>query len=494
MRNFNVENNDINTNLVYQLQQEEKLDMVALEMIQRNKIQGLLDMVYTQNNSDKLLKYNITSKITLEQILERSINKQTIVKCFINIINTIILAEDYMLEQNAFLMESSKIYVNIGTYDIGLIYLPLKNNNKEVSLEMFFKNIIFTSKFDQSENCEYVAKIISYLNAPVFSLNNFKTFLYELIGENQRENINTQKEIHNVEMYNTEMQKDKEKEVKTIVDVFSDSKNSVNPVNVKAVEQINNTKSSLDIPGSTVKSMIPPMQNGGNIPQISVTGNNQQKNVKSSKKGGLFGGFGKKNKEQKKAPVQNDNVQIRIPDIPNNSIQNNSIQNNSVQNNNMPDRSLPNDRLSTNNSINVQTDIVQTNRMSGFGETTVLNQRNTGETTILSSNMQNSIQSSDNKKAYLIRQKNGERIFIDKEIFRIGKEKSYVDYFISDNTAISRSHANITKKDDRFYVKDTNSKNHTYVNGKIILPDTEVNLESGYKICLADEEFTFQIE
>ena len=41
-----------------------------------------------------------------------------------------------------------------------------------------------------------------------------------------------------------------------------------------------------------------------------------------------------------------------------------------------------------------------------------------------------------------------ERIVITKDIFKIGKEQSYVDYWVSDNSAVSRSHANIIKKEN----------------------------------------------
>ena len=44
---------------------------------------------------------------------------------------------------------------------------------------------------------------------------------------------------------------------------------------------------------------------------------------------------------------------------------------------------------------------------------------------------------------YLIRSKNQEKISVDKEVFRIGKEREYCDYFVSDNNAVSRNHADI---------------------------------------------------
>lgn len=77
-----------------------------------------------------------------------------------------------------------------------------------------------------------------------------------------------------------------------------------------------------------------------------------------------------------------------------------------------------------------------------FGETTNLDMLRKGGTTILNPSMRDLQMISPN----LIRVKTNEKIIINKPVFRIGKEKSYVDYFVSDNTAVSRSHANIVTR------------------------------------------------
>lgn len=86
-----------------------------------------------------------------------------------------------------------------------------------------------------------------------------------------------------------------------------------------------------------------------------------------------------------------------------------------------------------------------------------------------------------------------ERISITKNSFYIGKERSFVDYFIADNPAISRSHANIITKNGEYYIVDTNSTNHTFINGEMIPSGVEIKLESGCEIMLANEKFDFQI-
>lgn len=125
-------------------------------------------------------------------------------------------------------------------------------------------------------------------------------------------------------------------------------------------------------------------------------------------------------------------------------------------------------------------------KAGNFGETTVLGVGSeAGETTVLGTSQAQII------KPYLLRIKNNERIELNKPVFRIGKERSYVDYFVSDNTAVSRSHANIINKDNEFYIVDTNSTNHTYVNGSMIQSNVETKIEHGTKIRLANEDFEF---
>lgn len=123
-----------------------------------------------------------------------------------------------------------------------------------------------------------------------------------------------------------------------------------------------------------------------------------------------------------------------------------------------------------------------------FGETTVLGGGAIGETTVLDMTPPVKID-----KPYLLRVKNGEKIYVDKSIFRIGKEKSSVDYFIGDNPAISRNHASIICREGTYYIADLNSTNHTYVNGEKLAGNVETKLDQGAKVRLANEEYEFRL-
>ena len=86
-----------------------------------------------------------------------------------------------------------------------------------------------------------------------------------------------------------------------------------------------------------------------------------------------------------------------------------------------------------------------------------------------------------------------EEIRLDKPVFRVGKEKSCVDFFIADNNHISRSHADFTTRDGRYYVTDLNSKNKTYLNGRMLVATVENELRDGDQLRLANEDFVFHI-
>ncbi|MFR2187584.1 MAG: FHA domain-containing protein [Ruminococcus sp.] len=140
------------------------------------------------------------------------------------------------------------------------------------------------------------------------------------------------------------------------------------------------------------------------------------------------------------------------------------------------------------NSIREKSKTRKDNTQGLSDGTTVLG-TNPGETTVLGSE-----ELETPNYPYLIRCKNDEKIMVNKPIFRIGKEKKYCDYFVVDNNAVSRSHADIITKEKRYYIIDLNSTNKTYVDGRAIAIEKEVEIFNGTKLRLANEDFVFYID
>lgn len=95
--------------------------------------------------------------------------------------------------------------------------------------------------------------------------------------------------------------------------------------------------------------------------------------------------------------------------------------------------------------------------------------------------------------ASLYRVSTGESVPINKPVFRVGKEKSCVDYFVDNNDKISRNHADIITRGQKYYVMDLNSTNHTYINNQLLSAQFEIEIEDSNTLVLANEEFIFHI-
>ncbi len=122
---------------------------------------------------------------------------------------------------------------------------------------------------------------------------------------------------------------------------------------------------------------------------------------------------------------------------------------------------------------------------AGVGETVVVNNHQVG--------LQPGITGQIGTKPipHLVRKNTGEIINITKPEFSIGKSKTKADYAIENNTAISRVHCIVVQKDGVNYIKDNGSTNHTFINGIQLEPGKEVLLKNKTIIRMGDEEFTF---
>ena len=123
---------------------------------------------------------------------------------------------------------------------------------------------------------------------------------------------------------------------------------------------------------------------------------------------------------------------------------------------------------------------------AGAGETTLLNDEGAGETTILGGG------NAGVPSGILMNLKTGDRIVINKPEFAIGKERSRVDFCISDDSSVSRLHLKIRVRAGVCYVVDMGSKNGTYLNGARLTPNEENVIRNGDRLKISQLEFEFR--
>lgn len=557
---FTYENQGNNTYLVYKIGASDNVDTMSLGMITNNKIDGIVPTLFTQSDTDRFIKYNISAKVSAKEFLSGVVNKKRLLGVFISVLKAIKSTEEYMIDARSLLIDLEHIYVDVSKCDAMLVCLPLVRQNESVNIPMFFKQIMFSTQFDQNENCDYVAQIINYLNStPVFSVDAFEKLLMDIDADNL--NIAASKAVAGQQKPVQPQSQSQSQQPKPMQPAMNQLKNTQVQTNMPSQGKMQSQRET-----QSANNVVQPNQVNFAVPNMNPQNQNRINNnvqmgtnisgtyveTTSEKQMSMFGlltHYSKENKQiyerqkaQRKAqkeaekngaamPGQNvkaSNASFAIPGQPPQQrpqsaqaqpqpVMPQQPQQQFVQpqrqftQSNLPQRQFaqpqpmpqaqqkpvqqvqpqPVQNQNTNTGMtgnpSVPPQILENMTKAGnFGETTVLGVGSeAGETTVLGASQAQII------KPYLLRIKNNERIELNKPVFRIGKERSYVDYFVSDNTAVSRSHANIINKDNEFYIVDTNSTNHTYVNGSMIQSNVETKIEHGTKIRLANEDFEF---
>ena len=181
---FSYESQGTHTYLVYTVAEDDAIDTMSLGMLTNNKIHGLAHALFTQMNTAKFIKYDVTAKISVRQFFTGQVNKKRLIGVFKGIVDALLSTEDYMIDINSILLDLDYIFADVSTCETTMICLPIISDDlSNVDFCGFFKNIMFTTQFDQSENCDYVARIINYLNGSIgFSLTDFKALLDTIGG------------------------------------------------------------------------------------------------------------------------------------------------------------------------------------------------------------------------------------------------------------------------------------------------------------------------
>lgn len=486
---FTYENQGINTFLVWKMEEKDVLDELIKGMAENNEIAGLLPLTFSQNNRERYIKYNISSKVTLKQYLSGIVSKSNFINAMLSLVNAILELDDYMIEKEKLLLDMEYIYINVGTAQVGLAVLPVENVSEETDLAVFFRNIMFHVQFDQNENGNYIAAVLNFLNnGNPFSMTDFKKLLEEQLGEKKggAESVIEKVESKKVEAPQSMAFHATQQPLAFQQPVASNV--SQQPATFSASQQ----PATFQVPQQPAAAPVAGAQPSKKKDKFSLFGKKKKEPEPKVKK--------EKNKKKGKSPAQQPVFQGSFA-IPGQAAENVSSPQNGISQqpvapaqqfgvSQQPAAPAQQFGISQQPAAPVQQPVMPQQPVMqevnmNFGETTVLTQA-AAETTVLAANMTGA-----ELKPYILRKKNNQKAFINKNEFRIGKEVNYVDFCIMDNSAVSRSHADIITRNGAYFIRDNNSLNHTFLDGRQLQGGVEVQLENGVKFKLADEDFEF---
>ncbi len=509
MGNFTYENQGAYSFLVYELGPEDQIDSLSLGMITNNKIPGISQAVFTQMDEKKFIKYNVSAKVSVDQFFLGTVNRRRLLGVFASLASAFISADDYMIDSSTLLLDMKYMYADVRSCAAVLICLPILAEAKApLDLHAFFKNIMFSTQFDQSENCDHIGQILNYLNGSAqFSIVEFKALLDRLLETSGTPTLTPSAPAAQAVP------------VPTVTVVQAQVAPATNPAAAPQVVAAPQPTSVAPVQAAPIAAPRTPAPAPAPRPQTAQTAAQpvpqlapgekeislfyllqhynkdnaaiyeRQKAIKKAQKAAGKPVSAPAPAKPGKAPasVPTAAAPFAVPGRPSPVAPAAPVSGGAIP------VATPVAGSAIPSVAPIQPIMIPREEMqqapASFGETTVLGGGSSpiGETTVLG------VSPTAEPTPYLIRAKNNERIAITKEIFKIGKEKGYVDYLVSDNGAVSRSHADILRKDGKFFIQDNNSTNHTFVNNRLIPSNTPTQLDDGCTIALGNEMFRFEL-
>lgn len=161
-----------------------------VEMIANNRFRYILPFYVKRMDDAAVFCYNITSRLSLSQFLQkRKIKRNDFLTILLNIGRALLDCRNYLLKDRCFILDMEYIYINPATLEISMAYMPVKNRGdaclrfKKLVMDM----IMHTADFDECAADNFIQRILGYAKSESFSAAGFQKLLKELAARDLQE-------------------------------------------------------------------------------------------------------------------------------------------------------------------------------------------------------------------------------------------------------------------------------------------------------------------
>ena len=173
---FKKNTTDKGIELIYEIDENEKLDNVSIGMMKNNDIEALFPVDMITNDTKTQLKYQVGKSKSLNEYITEELTKEELLAVFENICKGMSCIEEYMLLEDQVILENDYIFVEGN--NIRLILLPVYNRRNNVSINAFFKNLLLDMMVNNEKAAYFASDITKQLSQEEsFSYDNFLNML-----------------------------------------------------------------------------------------------------------------------------------------------------------------------------------------------------------------------------------------------------------------------------------------------------------------------------
>ena len=180
---LNFENTSKGSYFVIGMAGDEKIQELQVEQLNSNSFPGILKFNLHYKNDLTYLYYNITSKIGLEQFLnKRKLKKEEFINIIQAIAKTLIKSQNFLVYDKNMIIDKKFIYINSSTQEIFLTYLPvdIETDILKDYRDFVMDLIMRAADIDESGSDNYLQRILTKLKSEDFSIESFNKLLCEI--------------------------------------------------------------------------------------------------------------------------------------------------------------------------------------------------------------------------------------------------------------------------------------------------------------------------
>lgn len=537
---FKVRNIGSEKYLSYILNDDCEFDEELLDYLEENKIPELIDIIYEEDDENDYLTYNVTGRTTIDALLSNTVNAEKILGIVRGVASGIVNLRDLGIPASYVILHKGFTYVNPVTYDVGMLCVPVEADaNINAEFRTFVKDILTSVKYDDSEDCNYVARLLNLLNTDKFTVRNFYSQLTELMesaGMQVEEKFldidgdisvsqSTVDTSPDTSMDDLPEYKDvsfgeddgSEEEDDTVADVdslfkdltFDDSEKQEEGKSVSDGIDMSVFDDSVfdDLETENVdddSDYTEALTSDVEVPEPQEPKTQSSLTEVAQTTDGVMEVELERQEEQIPVLISTDEVMDNPPVVKNIKINRAKIIQKAVVDAEESRIDNPTEQITAPQYMNGEAVEPETNMDPVTSKVETEEKKGTGSTVELTGGM-NVVKDSDSEVAaavskgvpkampYIVRVNTGERVMINKAVFKIGKAGRGVDYHVGGNGAISKVHIIIYQREDGCYLKDNKTTNGTYLNGQRLDDNGEMKLSNDAMISIGGEDFIFKL-
>ena len=537
---FKVRNIGSEKYLSYILNDDCEFDEELLDYLEENKIPELIDIIYEEDDENDYLTYNVSGRTTVDALLSNTVNAEKILGIVRGVASGIVNLRDLGIPASYVILHKGFTYVNPVTYDVGMLCVPVEADaNINAEFRTFVKDILTSVKYDDSEDCNYVARLLNLLNTDKFTVRNFYSQLTELMesaGMQVEEKFldidgdisvsqSTVDTSPDTSMDDLPEYKDvsfgeddgSEEEDDTVADVdslfkdltFDDSEKQEEGKSVSDGIDMSVFDDSVfdDLETENVdddSDYTEALTSDVEVPEPQEPKTQSSLTEVAQTTDGVMEVELERQEEQIPVLISTDEVMDNPPVVKNIKINRAKIIQKAVVDAEESIIDNPTEQITAPQYMNGEAVEPETNMDPVTSKVETEEKKGTGSTVELTGGM-NVVKDSDSEvvaavskgvpKAmpYIVRVNTGERVMINKAVFKIGKAGRGVDYHVGGNGAISKVHIIIYQREDGCYLKDNKTTNGTYLNGQRLDDNGEMKLSNDAMISIGGEDFIFKL-